>query len=100
MHHFVIQRIMLMISSRAVEDQFLRQNTPNEDIQHGMQQLAESFNEIQSLKIIIASLKRQIKQLSLGEEIHTDVDRRYQPHWKICVLFSTIKCHHSDPKPF
>lgn len=53
-----------MMLSRAVEDQFLQQNIRNENIQDGMQRLAESYNEIQSLKEVVSSLKGQLKKLS------------------------------------
>ncbi|KAJ5379251.1 hypothetical protein N7509_012370 [Penicillium cosmopolitanum] len=63
---------------RAVEDQFLQQNSRNENIQDNMQQLAESYDEIQRLKGVISSLKRQLKELSSEIEINKDANGRYK----------------------
>ncbi|CAI7617299.1 unnamed protein product [Penicillium pancosmium] len=63
---------------RAVEDQFLQQNSRNENIQDGMQQLAESYDEIQRLKEVISNLKMQLKELSSEIEINKEANGRYK----------------------
>lgn len=43
-----------------------------------MQQLAESYDEIQRLKGVISSLKRQLKELSSEIEINKEANGRYK----------------------